>query len=150
MAAIIVGVSAYYISHRHQTPEQEACSNCPSTVVLSYEEFGPQSDSYELIGYGWNQWKSEGHELPDDVPIKVVVYRGLDLDTVKRRYPTARGKSDYRFVEYRSALEFLEKKIKEAEEYRTNEKDPTILKLWNDLITTWSHSRSTIIENLGK
>src|SRR5216117_3865871 len=57
-------------------------------IVLSYDDFGPQVMSYEQIGKEWYQWNSQG---PDDLnsrdDIKVVVYRNVSLDEVKRKYP---------------------------------------------------------------
>ena len=66
-------------------------------IVLSYDDFGPQVMSYEQIGKEWYQWNSQG---PDDLnsrdDIKVVVYRNVSLDEVKRKYPVIERQQDYR------------------------------------------------------
>ena len=79
-----------------------------NTIVLSYNDFGPQVVTHEQIGMGWYQWNSQGPDDPnasDDV--KVVVYRNISVDEVKRMYPVIKGKQDYRYLEYQSALKLL-------------------------------------------
>ena len=81
--------------------------------MLDYADFAPQAACYALIGFEWNQWKSEGHPEVDDVPVRVVVYRGTSLGEVKKAYPVARGKSDYRYVRRDRALKFIEARLRE-------------------------------------
>lgn len=91
------------------------CANCASrqrptsnTIVLLYEELGPQVQVYKLIGFQWYQWNSQGSDDPtkrDDV--KVVVYRNIPLSTVKERYPVIKEKQDYRYLEYSVAMDYL-------------------------------------------
>src|SRR6266550_9622667 len=79
-------------------------------IVLSYDDFGPQVMSYEQIGKEWYQWNSQGPDDPnarDD--IKVVVYRNVSLDEVKRKYPVIEKQQDYRYLEYQAALRLLKK-----------------------------------------
>ncbi|MBL4683535.1 MAG: serine/threonine protein kinase [Nannocystaceae bacterium] len=79
------------------------------TFTLSYDDFGPQSAAFELIGMRWWQWESGGSwDNDDDFEIPVIVYRGIDRDAVEARYPTVRGKSDYRLVAYDDALRHLD------------------------------------------
>src|SRR3954452_5207420 len=71
-----------------------------NTIVLSYEELGPQVAVYKLIGYEWYQWNSQGSDDPaklDDV--KVVVYRNVSLEKVKEMYPVIKEKKDYRYLD---------------------------------------------------
>lgn len=128
---------------------RETCSPCAGTVVLSFEDFGPPSSSYLLLGREWNQWKGEGHQLPDDVDVKVVVYRGVELEEVKKRYPVVPGKSDYRHVEYSRAIQFLDESIGEVEGYKDDGQDAGEIKMWDELLSTLKNTRSAIIENLG-
>lgn len=105
--------------------------------------------SYELIGNAWNQWKVEGHELPDDVEIKVVVYRGVELEEVKKQFPVLRGKSDYRYVEYGRAVQFLQVNMKEVESYKNAREDANLVRIWEELSRTLARAHTLIIENLG-
>jgi hypothetical protein len=84
-------------------------------LVLDYADFAPQAAGYELIGFEWNQWRSEGHPDPEDVPVKVAVYRGTALSKVKKAYPVVRGVSDYRYVRYDQVLKFLGARLREME-----------------------------------
>ena len=110
-----------------------------NTIVLSYDDFGPQAMSYEQIGKEWYQWNSQGPDDPnarDD--IKVVVYRNVSLDEVKRKYPVIEGQQDYRYLEYQAALHFLKK----------YEGDP----FWNEYKETKDRARQTkekILAQLG-
>jgi hypothetical protein len=81
-----------------------------STVVLSYQELGPQVAVYELIGFEWYQWNNHGGSDPNEVDdVKVVVYRNVSLDKVKEMYPVVVGKQDYRYLDYETAIEYLNK-----------------------------------------
>jgi hypothetical protein len=78
------------------------------TVVLQYDDFGPQIMSYEVLGKDWYQWDPEGGDDPKKTfDIKVVVYRNISLDEVKKMYPVITQKQDYRYVEYKPALDLL-------------------------------------------
>ena len=79
-----------------------------NTLILQYQDFGPQSISYELIGKEWYQWNSQGPDDPNATDnVKVVVYRNISLDEVKRLYPVVAEKQDYRYFEYKAALDLL-------------------------------------------
>jgi hypothetical protein len=105
--------------------------------------------AYELIGHDWNQWKNEGHELPDDVEVKVVVYKGVSLGEVKNAYPVIRGTSDYRYVEYDSALLFLDRRIKELEGFKREESRADSVKTWDELIGRLNDTRAAITMSLA-
>lgn len=88
------------------------CADTPkaNSTVFNYSDFGPQVMSYEMIGYEWYQWDSQGPDGPnqsDDV--KVVVYRNVPLEQIKEKYPVIEEKQDYRYLEYSLALEHLNK-----------------------------------------
>jgi len=119
-------------------------------LVLGYEEFGPQVIAYELIGFGWNQWKAEGHELPDDVAVKVVVYRGVRLGKVRAAYPVVRGRGDYRYVEYGRALRFLDRKIAEVEGWKEAKQAAWPVAAEQDQLATLQNTRAAIIRGLGR
>ena len=85
-----------------------------NTIVLPYDELGPQVAVHELIGYEWYQWNSHGDSDPtktDDV--KVVVYRNIGLEEVKRTYPVIDGKQDFRYLDYSTAMDYLNRHEKE-------------------------------------
>jgi hypothetical protein len=110
--------------------------------------------SYELIGYAQNQWKSWGDELPNDVDIKVVVYRGVALEELRKQFPVVQGKSDYRYLEYSRAIQFLQEQVKEVESYKKEEQqaansEASAVKIWEELEQTLKKTHRVIIENLG-
>jgi hypothetical protein len=101
------------------------------------------------IGHAWNQWKSEGLPLPDDVAVKVVIYRGVSPAEVQKQFPTRRGQSDYRYLEYDRAVAYLNSEIKEVEGYLPSDDDVDLTPLWSELIRTMEDTRTRIIETLG-
>jgi hypothetical protein len=93
-----------------------ACSSDikEKAVVFNYVDFGPQVIASEVIGMEWWQWQSHGESRPTQYDIKVVVYRDIALNHVKKEYPVVSdGKKDYRYIEYDEALIYLNKKIDE-------------------------------------
>jgi len=137
------------------TSPEKICSPCAKTIIIAYEDFGPPVIAYQLeIGHAWNQWKNEGHELPDDVDINVVVYRGIELEEVRKQFPVIRGKSDYRYLDHARAIQFLEEQIKavesyKAEEAQAKESEPNAVKMWDELGQRLKKTRKLIIESLG-
>lgn len=110
--------------------------------------------AYELIGYDWNEWKPYGDDSPNDVDIKVVVYRGVELGELRKQFPVVKGKSDYRYLEYAPAIQFLQEQIKEVESYKKEEQQATdsqasAVKMYEDLEQTLKKTHRAIIENLG-
>ena len=84
----------------------------PNTMVLSYSELGPQVLVYDLIGYEWYQWNSHGDSDPNTIDdVKVVVYRNIPLEKVKEIYPVIKGKQDYRYLDYETAIDYINKNI---------------------------------------
>ena len=91
------------------------------TLVLSYDDFAPQASAFEVIGFQWWAWEGGGSwERCDEFDIRVVVFRGLPIETVKHHYPTAtsmadveRGLADYRFLERDEALAHLDAELAE-------------------------------------
>jgi len=104
--------------------------------------------AFGLIGHDWNQWKDEGHDLPDDVGVQVVVYRGVSPEQIRERYPVIRGRSDYRHVEYREAVRYLDRRIADAKEL--GEEDGGGQEMWADISARLSDTRRRIIEALGE
>ncbi len=140
--AFIFGIIAFSISlHRNR-------SHFPNSFVMKYSDFGPPSSSYELLGSEWYQWNSQGPDDPhagDDV--RVVIYRNIDLATVKKTYPVFAGKSDYRYIEYSVATAFLEKQIDELKV--DNDQDPEYRRRKEQLISEYEQTRARVIERLG-
>jgi hypothetical protein len=86
-------------------------------VFLECSDFGPQALAYQLIGFEWYQWDSQGYEDPNyRYNIRIVVYddpRGLDR--IKTQYPTVNGKTDYRYVARSEAIAHLKRDIADCE-----------------------------------
>jgi hypothetical protein len=113
-------------------------------AVFNYEDLDPQVTSYELIGYEWYQWNSQGPDNPNERDnVKVVVYRGVSLKQIQRQYPVIEGKQDYRYLEYSQALKHLSKF--DQEPYKTSN-NAILKKMRESLIKT----RERIIKELGK
>jgi hypothetical protein len=115
-----------------------------NSIVFNYDDLGPQASSYELIGYEWYQWNSQGPDNPyerDDV--KVVVYRGVTLKQIQLQYPVIKDKQDYRYLEYSQALKLLSKFDKETYEIANN----AIIKKARESL---KKTRKRIIKELGE
>lgn len=82
----------------------------PTTVVLSYADFGPQAASWELIGKEWPQCQNIGDcDGAETCEIRVVVYRGIKRVDVQKKFPSDRALNrDYRYVEYNQAIAYLD------------------------------------------
>ncbi len=79
-----------------------------NTIVLSYSELGPQALIYEIIGYEWYQWNNHGDSDPNTVyDVKVVIYRNISLAEVMAMYPVIKGKQDYRYLDYETAVNYV-------------------------------------------
>ena len=131
------------------TASRKVCSPCAQTVVLLYKDFGPPVAIYKLdIGSAWNPWRHEDPEF-HEVDIHVVVYRGIALEEVKKQFPVIRGKSDFRYLEYARAIQFLQEEITNVEGYKQNASEEPELKIWDDLLQLLKKSHERIIENLG-
>lgn len=88
-------------------------SSSNKTMVLSYNDFGPQVAAYETIGMDLWQWDQQG--VPDSsyqYHIKVVVYRDILLKEVMDAYPVVKEKEqDYRYLPYSKAMAYLNREI---------------------------------------
>ena len=108
-------------------------------VVLPYGSFGPQAIAHELIGMEWWQWDSHGDSRPREYPIKVVVYWDQTLQKTKKQYPIDRSKEqDFRYVEYTSAVNHLEKSIKNLKNSRLDSSvlEKTLIRLRSARVKT--------------
>ena len=123
-------------------------SHFPNTLVMDYSEFKPSSRSYELLGFESDQRNIQESDNPNsEIEVKVVIYRTVDLATVKKTYPTFGSTPDYHFVEYGEAMSFLEKQISELK--AEDDGDPESVKLNKQLISECEQTRAKIIERLG-
>ena len=138
----ILGIIGFSISlHRNR-------SHFPNSFVMTYEDFGSPSSADELFGSERLQENSQrADELSGRDDIKVVVYRNVDLATVKRTYPELRDKSVYRFVEYSQAMDYLDKRIGELKVNNNRETEHS--EVDKKLISDYEQSRARIIERLG-
>jgi hypothetical protein len=84
------------------------------TLIMNYNDFGPQVIASDIIGMEWWQWEVHGESRPTSYPIKVVVYRNISLAAVKKQYPINQQKGkDFRYLEYNKASAYLDEKIEE-------------------------------------
>jgi hypothetical protein len=95
-----------------------SCTSIPTqesnTLVLKYEDFGPQVIAHEIIGMEWWQWSDHGDSRPKKYNILVVVYRNIDQDAVSKLYPVNMDlKHDYRYLKLTDAIQYLKDRISE-------------------------------------
>lgn len=118
-----------------------ACSDAQqaqSMLLFDYDAFGPPAAANELIGMDWWQWEPTGDARPSAYAIKVVVYKDIDLEQVKQRYPVnAETEKDYRYVEYLAAMAYLDQMIQ----------DNVIESLTHELIRTRAKIREAFADN---
>ena len=112
---------------------------------MKYADFGSPISSDELFGSeAFQRSNQRVVELSSGDDIKIVVYRNVDLATVKRTYPELGGKSVYRYVEYSQAIGYLDKQI---EEFKANHHwDAEDGEIKEKLISGYEQSRTNIIE----
>ena len=120
------------------------------TMVLHYGLFGPQVLAHELIGFEWHQWNSCGHPDPRHIDdIRVVVYRDIGLEEVKKLYPVVEDlRQDYRYVHYDKAVEYLDGHVKEFEEIKRS--DPEMKEFYDSMISDFQKARRQIVTILGQ
>jgi hypothetical protein len=89
------------------------CAPVPGSVLLCYEDFGPQALAYELLGVDWWAWNGGGNWEPgDSFDVRVVVYRPDARRRVREAYPSDPRRSlDNRLVAYAKAKRWLDSKI---------------------------------------
>lgn len=100
--------------------------NSEKIFITSYNSFGPPQLSSHLIGNKWWQWDDPENHQPVTYNVKVVVYKDVSLDAVKKAFPViAKIKQDYRYVSYLEARNYFDKQFKffeqEMREYSTPE-----------------------------
>lgn len=102
-------------------------------LLLPFNAFGPAAMSEPLLGQGWWQWQTHGDSRPSEYDIKVIVYKDVPLEKVKKRYPVSEAKkNDYRYLTYTKAVNYLDKHIKENIIPKTTER----LKKTKTLVTS--------------
>lgn len=85
-----------------------------NTLILKYEDFGPQVIAQEVLGMEWWQWNDHGDSRPKKYNILVVVYKNIDLDSVSKLYPVnMESEHDYRYLEHDIAMQYLKDRIRE-------------------------------------
>jgi hypothetical protein len=84
------------------------------TLLFSYWDFGVQAMAGRLLGHSWWRWEGGGSfEACDEFDVRVVVFHDRTVREVTAKYPTIKGKSDYRIVSRESALRFIEEVLAE-------------------------------------
>ena len=118
-------------------------SSFPNAFAMDYSDFKPESISYQLLGQRSSQ--AEGNS---EAEVKVVIYRNIDLASVKESYPTLKGKYDYRFVEYHEALDFLSQQIAQWQRTKSDQ-NAERARMAEQFISECEETRAKIIERLG-
>ncbi len=116
-----------------------ACNDqSKNSIVLNYQDFGPQAMAWRNIGMEWWQWQAHGDSDPKTkYNIKVVIYRNITLQKVKSLYPINQDKKqDYRFIEYTETLNYLNRNIQEN--------------VISDVTERLKLTKRTILKSLGK
>lgn len=84
----------------------------------------------------WWQWQEHGDSHQKTYDIKVVVYRNISLDEVKKKYPVVPEQlKDYRYAEYSKAVSYLDRLIEEN--------------VIESLTVTLKGTREKIVQQLG-
>lgn len=97
-----------------------------------------------ILGQPWWSWEAGGSWEPCDAfDIRVVVHAGPLTDDVRERFPTVRGKSDYRFVERDRILRYLDEKIRELQTSPGGDD-------WSRLVRELESTKRTIAECLPR
>jgi len=140
--AFILGAIAFSITlHRNR-------SHFPNSFVMKYADFGSSGSSDELFGSERFQGNGQrADELSSREDIKVVVYRNVDLATVKRTYPELGGNSVYHYLEYSQAMDYLDRQIEGLK--LNNNQEGQINAINKKLLGEYEQSRARIIERLG-
>lgn len=90
----------------------------PGVFVADYGDFGVSHYSSKLIGEKVWQWGGADTHRPVSFDIKVVVYRGVSLELVKRSFPVIpEQKQDYRYVEYGMAVSYFTDTLNELDAF---------------------------------
>ena len=86
-----------------------------NTLILSYDDFGPQVVAHDLLGLQFWQWDSQGDPDPKTTyDIRVIVYKDISLESLKKDYPINRDqKIDFRYLSYDGSIEYLDSLIEE-------------------------------------
>lgn len=90
-------------------------------IVMEYKDFGPQDIAEKLIGPNYWQWDSDHYIRPQKFDIKVVIYRKMKLEKIKEMFPVdKKNKKDFRYVQYRAAMDWYDKQINNFNEDLAN------------------------------
>jgi len=100
-----------------------------------------------LVGSEWWSWEAGGSFEPgDSFDVRVVVYADGSKEDLAARYPTVKGKSDYRLLPRDTALGYLDEKIAELRRLKPDPEEYDFGPLKRSLEGT----RSLILECLPK
>ncbi len=91
-----------------------ACASHMSkhSIILEYDDFGPQAMAYKIIGKKRMPWAPEIPVMIGDDHIYVVVYKSVDREDLNETFKPDRDHNiDYRFVSYNDAITYLDTQI---------------------------------------
>jgi hypothetical protein len=94
--------------------------------ITTYSAFGPPQIASKLLGRQVWQWDDVDNHKPIKFDIKVVIYRNIDLELIKTKFPVLpHKKQDYRYVEYEAAVSFLDYEISALNSELKTANDPS-------------------------
>lgn len=100
----------------------------PEIFLADYGDFGPPQLSRNLLGNKWWQWDDPDNHKPVRYNVKIVVYRGVDIERVKAAFPVVPNlKQDYRYVEYGAASNYFTEVLAYFEKEAKGHEDPSDL-----------------------
>ncbi|WP_143569776.1 hypothetical protein [Tenacibaculum agarivorans] len=103
-----------YCQSKNQYNSFTSSSN---TLLLNYDDLGPQILAHNLIGFQWWQWNNHGSSDSNDkteYDIRVIVFKNISTEIVKKKYPVdEKLKLDFRYISYNETITYLDKIINE-------------------------------------
>ncbi len=113
---VLMLLSLFLLSSCAQTKVNNTAPIRDNTLVIDYQAFGPPQLSSSLVGENYWQWYKQAPHRVEQYDIKVVVFRNMPLDIVKKRYPVNVDKKlDFRYVEYSKAIAWSKKLISQTQ-----------------------------------
>jgi hypothetical protein len=99
--------------------------NSEHIFVTDYADFGPPQLSDNLLGEKHWQWDDPENHKPVTYKIKVVVYRDVDIQSVKKSFPVIPEiKQDYRYVQYKDAQNYFDNELNKFQQEMTTYDSP--------------------------
>jgi hypothetical protein len=119
LIVLFVALSAFPVFGKYNTPlsvgDITKKDETLKLLLLNFNDFGPPSMSFDLLGQSWWRWESSGSSDPmQRYPIQVVVYKGVGLNSAMLKYPSNQKRlKDYRYISLKQAIDYLNENIED-------------------------------------